>query len=409
VGKLRAKTVESSPKPRRKAKSDAAAKAAIEKKHAILQFDPRKLLEVANKAIRRNPKDHGAYYDRHFAWDRLGKLDLALADLDKALSLRDHPVTRVVRGNLLHKMRRYQDAIDELDRMQTKYPKWWPVGFADLTRADCHARLGNVEAALADCASLHEETWTPGLNGLPPGDKERVTAFVATVAPAVRDAIDRRAKGASARQKPKAPLHDGVKAGSRRRSRDLIYTSLWDKRLKRHFGRMSEDGIAYRALADERIRKDPRDPNAWFLRHYAWPRRWYPERALTDLDKALALQAHPMLHQARGTMLRELRRYEEAVAAFDRAEVLESNDRRNAYFRLYRADCLACIGDLEAVRADCARLPENFRSSGHQETPAGTKAEVTAVLERVAHEIRRGADRRLNRSNRAKPPVAAAR
>jgi tetratricopeptide (TPR) repeat protein len=371
----------------------ASSEAAIEKKLAILRSDPQKFLDIANKRIRRNPNDAEAYDDRHLAWEKLGKLEQALADLDKSLSLREHLVTRVVRGDLLHKMRHYQDAIDEFDRLQAMYPEAWPFAFAALTRADCHARLGNVEAALADCASLHEETWTPGLNGLPPGDKERVTAFIARVAPVVRDAIDWCARRRSARRNQERPLHDGVKAGSRRRSRDLIYASLWDKRLRRHFDRLGEDRVAYRALADDRIRKDPKDPNAWLLRHYAWPRRWFPDRALADLDKALALQSHPMLYQARGTMLRELRRYEEAIAAFDRAEALEKDARRNAYFRLYRA----CLGDVEAVRADCARLPEDFRSSGHQETPAGDKREVTALLERVADEIRQASERRAKR------------
>jgi tetratricopeptide (TPR) repeat protein len=392
----------------------ASSEAAIERKLATLWSDPQKYLKQVNERIRRNPNDADAYYDRHLAWEKLGKLDLALVDLDKSLSLQEHPITRLRRGELLHKMRRYQDAIDELDRLQKMQPKEWPFALAALTRADCHARLGNVEAALADCASLHEETWTPGLDGLPPGDKERITTFIAEVAPAVRDAIRQResARGqrGSARRKRKTPLHDGVKAGSRRRSRDLVYASLWDKRLRRHFDRLGKDGVAYRALADDRIRKDPKDPNAWLLRHYAWPRRWYPDRALADLDKALALQSHPMLYQARGVMLRELRRYEEAIAAFDRAEALEKDAQRNAYFRLYRADCLACLGDLEAVRADCAGLPEGFRSNGDNDTPAGKKNELTALLERVALDIRQAAERRGVRPRRpAGTPAASAK
>jgi tetratricopeptide (TPR) repeat protein len=370
--------------------------AMTNKKFAILRSDPAKYLEQANEAVRRNPDDPDAYYDRHHAWEELGALDLALADLDKSLALREHPITRLVRGDLLHKMRRYQDAIEEFDRLQAMQPKEWSFAFAALTRADCHARLGNVEAALADCASLHEATWTPGLNGLPPGDREQVTAFIARVAPAVRDAIRRRAKRSSAARRRKALLYDGVEAGSRPHSRDLIYTSLWDKKLRKHFDLVSDDFVEYLARADDRVRRNPGDPNAWFLRHYAWPSRHHYERAVADLDKALALQEHHVLHERRGMMLRKLRRYEEAIAEFDRAEVLAPKDRSRNYFRLSRADCQACLGDLEAVRADCARLPENFRSAGHNETPVGTKAEVTALLERVAREIRQAAERRGN-------------
>jgi tetratricopeptide (TPR) repeat protein len=378
---------------RRKSKTEAA----IKKQFDLLRADPQKYLAWANRRIRRNPKDGDAYCDRHHGWERLGKLDLALADIDMALSLRENPFTRVTRGDLLHKMRRCQEAIEELDRLQAMLPaEQWPFAYAALTRADCHARLGNVEAALADCGSLHEETWTPGLNGLPPGDKERVTEFIARVAPTVRDAIDRRAKRPSARRKRKPPLYDGVEAGTRPRSRDLIYTSLWDKRLRKQFGRLYEDFIGFRALADDRIRRRPDDPNAWLLRHYAWSRHWYPDRAVADLDKALALQEHPMLHEARGMMLREARRYDEAIAEFDRAEALAPEDRARAYFRLYRADCLASLGDVEAVRADCARLPDGFRSVGHNEAPAGDKSEVTSLLERVALEIRQASERRAS-------------
>jgi tetratricopeptide (TPR) repeat protein len=372
-------------------------KSTIEKQFELLRADPQKYLAWADRRIRRNPKDDDAYYDRHHAWEKLGKLDLALSDIDMALSLREHPIIRMVRGDLLHKMRRYQEAIEELDRLQTMLPAGeWPFAYATLTRADCHARLGNVEAALADCASLHEETWTPGLNGIPPGDKERVTEFITHVAPAVRDAIDRRTKRRPVRRKRKPLLYDGVEAGTRPRSRDLIYTSLWDKRLRKQFDRLYEDFISFRALADDRVRRRPDDPNAWLLRHYAWSRHWYPDRAVADLDKALALQEHPMLHEARGMMLREARRYEEAIAAFDRAEALAPEDRARAYFRLYRADCLACLGDVEAVRADCACLPEDFRSAGHNDTPAGDKSAVTALLERVALEIRHAAERRTS-------------
>jgi hypothetical protein len=47
-----------------------------------------------------------------------------------------------------------------------------------LYQADCHSRLGNKPAALAACARLADDHWTPGLVGAPAGSKAEVIAEV---------------------------------------------------------------------------------------------------------------------------------------------------------------------------------------------------------------------------------------
>jgi hypothetical protein len=64
--------------------------------------------------------------------------------------------------------------------------------FGPLYRADCHASLGNVEEALADCAMLDEEHWTPGMDGTPAGHKSDVTAEIRQLATSIRDACLQR-------------------------------------------------------------------------------------------------------------------------------------------------------------------------------------------------------------------------
>jgi len=47
--------------------------------------------------------------------------------------------------------------------------------FLDINRAACHARLGELEAALAQCARIPEDHCMPGFNGAPGGTKAQIT------------------------------------------------------------------------------------------------------------------------------------------------------------------------------------------------------------------------------------------
>lgn len=60
-------------------------------------------------------------------------------------------------------------------------------GFGPLFRADCHARLGDEAAALADCETMPDDHWTPGLFGTPVGTKQEVAAELRRRAAAARE------------------------------------------------------------------------------------------------------------------------------------------------------------------------------------------------------------------------------
>ena len=152
----------------------------------LLRTDPEKFLSLAEELVRSDPDDSRAYFTRHQAWSRLGRKDLALSDLNKTLSLEQHWVTYEARGNLLCELGRYREALDDFNRAEAMDPEEWAGGFGPLFRADCHARLGDETAALADCARLPDDHWTPGVFGAPAGNKAQVTDEVRRRAAEVR-------------------------------------------------------------------------------------------------------------------------------------------------------------------------------------------------------------------------------
>ncbi len=152
----------------------------------LLKTDPQKYLALAEELVRENPDSSGGYFCRYQARNRLGQKELALADIDKVLSLKQHWVHYEARGLALRDLGRYREAIEAHNRAESTNPEEWAGGFGLLFRAECHARLGNLESALADCARLPEKHWTPGLLGAPAGNKAEVAAELRRLAAAAR-------------------------------------------------------------------------------------------------------------------------------------------------------------------------------------------------------------------------------
>jgi len=169
------------------AMDDESTQEEIDREFQLRRTNPQKYWELTNKRVDLHPDSPNAYFARHQAWERLGRLDLALADLDKSLALEDHFVTRRAKGAVLHALGRYQEAIAALDRCERMEPRSWPEALGPLIRADCHARLGDEAAALADCETLPDDHWTPGVFGLPAGNKQEVASELHRRAVAARD------------------------------------------------------------------------------------------------------------------------------------------------------------------------------------------------------------------------------
>jgi len=148
------------------------------KSHDLLRSEPQRYLALANEVVRQDPSNPNGFFSRHHAWMQLGRPDLALEDLNRSMDLEAHYVTLRARGNVLRGLGRYAEAINDFDRSEALNPIAWQEAYGPLFRADCHARLGNETAALADCDCLPEDHWTPGVYGAPPGTKAEVIAQV---------------------------------------------------------------------------------------------------------------------------------------------------------------------------------------------------------------------------------------
>jgi tetratricopeptide (TPR) repeat protein len=143
--------------------------------HNVLRSDPQRYLQIVNNWINKNPNNSLAYFDRHFAWMKIGKPQLALDDLNTVVQL-DPDVSAFFSRGLVHRhLGQYEKALADFDRGEAIDPKQWEDDvFGLYYQADTHARLGNETEALAHCARLPGDFWTPGVHGAPRGRKSEI-------------------------------------------------------------------------------------------------------------------------------------------------------------------------------------------------------------------------------------------
>jgi tetratricopeptide (TPR) repeat protein len=151
--------------------------------HKILQSDPQRYLQIVDGWIRENPENAEAYFSRHFVWMDIGEPHKALADLDKSIELEPDPIGFLSRGEVYRHLGEYQKALEDYGRGEAIDPALWRDDVLGLLyQADAHARLGDEASALACCARLPDDFWTPGLKGAPAGDKTQVAEELRRVA-----------------------------------------------------------------------------------------------------------------------------------------------------------------------------------------------------------------------------------
>jgi tetratricopeptide (TPR) repeat protein len=145
----------------------------------ILRSDPHRYLRIVNEWIRRNPQNHQAYFSRHLAWEKIGAPREAIVDLDKVAELepKPNPITFLARAHVYRHLGQYDKAIEDFNRGEAIDPKEWrDAAFGPFFQADTYARLGDEAAALAYCALLPDDFWTPGFEGAPGGGKAEIAA-----------------------------------------------------------------------------------------------------------------------------------------------------------------------------------------------------------------------------------------
>jgi tetratricopeptide (TPR) repeat protein len=129
-------------------------------------------LELCEQYVREHPDDPNGLFSRFQVLEGLGENERALADIDRVLELDPNSGGYSARGAFFRGIGDYQGAIGDLTRAREYDEEEWKGSFDPHLRADCYARLGRLQEALADCEHIAEDHWTPGLMGLPAGNKQ---------------------------------------------------------------------------------------------------------------------------------------------------------------------------------------------------------------------------------------------
>lgn len=155
--------------------------------HDLRLRDPQRYLKIVGDWLKENPNNHHAYFDRHLAWMNLGEPRRALDDINKVVDLNPDAHAFFSRGAVFRHLGEYETALDDFDRSERMMPgEWEDLGFGLLFQADCHARLGDEDKALACCGRLPEDFWTPGIYESPAGDKTAVAPRLRLIAAEAR-------------------------------------------------------------------------------------------------------------------------------------------------------------------------------------------------------------------------------
>lgn len=140
--------------------------------HKILRSDPQRYFRIVNEWLDENPANFHAYFDRHFAWMKIGEPQRALEDLNKVIELDPSMAAFFARALVHRHLGQYEQALQDFDRGEAiDRGQWEEDVFGLFYQADTHARLGDEAAALAYCARLPDDFWTPGVYGAPAGGK----------------------------------------------------------------------------------------------------------------------------------------------------------------------------------------------------------------------------------------------
>jgi tetratricopeptide (TPR) repeat protein len=139
-----------------------------------LRKNPSRSLEICQRYVSDHPGDANGYYSRFNAWDALGEHDKALADINRVLELDPNMGGFASRGKFFRRLGQYECGLKDLTRARELDQKGWETSLYPVERADCYARLGRLDDALADCAHIPDDWWMPSIDGLPGGNKQQI-------------------------------------------------------------------------------------------------------------------------------------------------------------------------------------------------------------------------------------------
>jgi hypothetical protein len=156
--------------------------------HRLRRADPQRYLRLVNARIRANPANSHAYFGRHLLWMDRGEPQKAVADITRCVELDPSPVALLSRGQVRRHLGEYGKALDDFAAGEAMDPQNWQDDEIPLLyQADTYARAGDEEKALACCARLPDNFWTPVMNDTPPGGKAEIAAELSRRAAAARE------------------------------------------------------------------------------------------------------------------------------------------------------------------------------------------------------------------------------
>ncbi len=140
--------------------------------------DPQRALQICNAYLADHPDDPDGLFSRFQTWLRLGAYDNALVDINRVLEIDPNSGGYSARAQIFHEIGEYQRAIDDFTRAKELDEEGWKTSLDPHFRADCYARLGRLEEALADCAVIPDDHRMPAVFGLPGGNKDQFIAEI---------------------------------------------------------------------------------------------------------------------------------------------------------------------------------------------------------------------------------------
>ena len=137
-------------------------------------------LAICRREIAANPSDPAGYRHAAVVLERMDRRAEARRFRDKVVELApDCTRSYYSRADLLYEMGEYAAAIPNFTR-SAELDHEQALGAANyLYRADCHRRLRNYAAAIADCALVPDDFDFPGFLGHRNGSKHHLLAEIA--------------------------------------------------------------------------------------------------------------------------------------------------------------------------------------------------------------------------------------
>lgn len=135
-------------------------------------------LKLCAEFIAEHPDHPHGYHMRAVVRVLMGEPHLALADRDKVVSLCPRePGAYMARADDRLRLGDFAAVAADLDRAEKlDSGHYWPM--IPFLRALCHARLGHVEEAVADCARVPDDYLLPGFGGDTPTSKQQLMAEI---------------------------------------------------------------------------------------------------------------------------------------------------------------------------------------------------------------------------------------